>query len=368
LKKDQDTAQSGSHGILKSRGFTIADVAKLANVSLGTVSNVLNGTRVVSADRQNRVLAAMEQLGYQPNLLAQKLRRGKNSVIGLCVPHVANTYFMQLVDTFERLSVADGWDILHVYARREAHHLKEKVEWLIKFQVNGLIMLPSIDAHATFDAIARSRVPAVIIDRPIDDERFDQVVTDAAGAMEEIIMGLAARGHRKVLFVTASKNFLVTQLRTGGLTRALANLPEMTAKIIEIEQTTDGPVRQFASEFASDDPPTALIVGSGQIAAHSFRALRRLGALIKQWPALVSFDQPEWADLSNPPISVVRPPAAAIAAKAWQLLVDRMQGFSGPARHHQLSGEVDLSAARFIGSQTSTPIRHLPNTAPPARP
>ena len=259
--------------------------------------------------------------------------------------------------SIEKLSLADGWDIIHVYARRDMHHLKEKVDWLIKFQINGLIMLPSIDAHATFDLIAKSSVPAVIIDRPIDDPRFDQVVTDAAGAMEEIIFGLAARGHRSILFVTASKDFLVTKLRTGGLTAALETLPQLNAKIIEIEPTDEGVVRQFASEFVSANPPTALVVGSGQLAARSFRALRRLGALLKEWPTLVSFDQPEWADLSDPPISIVRPPAEAIAAKAWRILTDRMQGFDGPPQHVLLKGDVELSAARFIGG----PIGRTPD-------
>jgi LacI family transcriptional regulator len=334
-------------GKRRGRGLTIADVAKTAGVSLGTVSNVLNGTRFVSEDRRDRVMKAIEQLGYKPNVLAQSLRRGTNSIVGICIPHVANTYFMQLVDVFEKLSIADGWDTIHVYARRDADHLREKVDWLIKFKINGLLMLPSIDAHATFDVVAKSGIPAVIIDRPIDDPRFDQVVTDAAGAMEEIVTGLAARGHRSLLFVTASKNYLVTRLRMGGLKKALGELPEMSAKVIEIEPTEEGLIRQLASEFVSSRPPTAVIVGSGQIAARTFRALRRLDTLIETWPALVSFDQPEWADLSSPPISVVRHPVEAIAAKAWQLLIDRMQGFDGPPRNVLLSGEVELSAAPF---------------------
>src|SRR5690606_27153477 len=117
----------------------------------------------------------------------------------------------------------------------DADHLREKIDWLIKFKVNGLLMLPSIDAQETLDAIAAAGVPAVIVDRPLDDDRFDQVVTDGAGAMQEIIYGLAKRGHRSVLFVTASKSYLVTKQRMAGLERSLASLPEMQAKVIEHE-------------------------------------------------------------------------------------------------------------------------------------
>jgi LacI family transcriptional regulator len=330
----------------RARGFTIADVARTANVSLGTVSNVLNGTRAVSFERRDRVLKAIEELGYKPNAHAQGLRRGQNALVGLCIPHVSNTYFMRLVDIFEKLSIVHGFETVHVYARRDADHLLEKVEWLIKFQVGGLIMLPSIDSRPTFDAIARSRIPAVIIDRPVDDSRFDQVVTDAAGAMESIIRGLSARGHRDILFVTASKSFLVTKVRMEGLHAARDSLPDVTANVIEVGEGIEGMDRLLASEFERGRPPTALVVGSARLAAGTFRSLRRLGSLIEVWPEIVSFDEPEWADLSEPRVSIVRAPIEEIAAMAWKLLLRRIQGFNGPPEQHQLAAEVILSGAQ----------------------
>jgi len=131
---------------LQGKGPTMTDIAKEAGVSVGTVSNVVNGTIAVKQERRERVLQAIARLGYTPNVLAQSLRRRQSTVIGICVPHVANTYFMQIVDVFERLSAADRREIIHVYARREEDYLKEKVEWLIKFKISGLIMLPSIGA------------------------------------------------------------------------------------------------------------------------------------------------------------------------------------------------------------------------------
>ena len=329
------------------RGFTIADVAREAKVSLGTVSNVLNGTRAVSSDRRARVLAAIEALGFKPNAHAQGLRRTRNSLVGLCIPHVANTYFMRLVDVFEKLSVADGIETVHVYARREADHLLAKVEWLIKFQVGGLIMLPSIDNRPTFDAIANSGTPVVIIDRPIEDERFDQVVTDAEGAMQDIVAGLAARGHRRLLYVTGSKAFLVTKVRMAGLERALQDRADMTATVIEVDHL-ERPEELLTTELVTCPRPTAVVAGSGRIAATIVRALRRLPIAQADWPTVVSFDQPEWADLSDPPISVVIPPVEAIAGMAWQLLKRRMQGSEAIPEHHRLIAEIDLSRARNI--------------------
>jgi len=338
-------------GASQSHGrATMADVATAAEVSIGTVSHVLNGTVAVSDDRRKRVIAAIEKLGYRPNMLAQSLRRHRTSVVGVCVPHVANTFFLQLVESFERLSIADGWENIHVFARLDQDHLREKMDWLVKLNVNGIILLPSIDAKETLDSIFQSGVPTVVVDRPLDDDRFDQVVTDAAGAMQEVIRGIAARNHRTILFATASLEYLVTKRRIAGLRQALAEHPDLEVRIIEIEGSEEGLVRQLASEFVADHPPTAVIVGSGQIAARMLRAMRKLGNLIPYWPAVVSFDQPDWADLSSPQISVVRHPVEAIAAKAWQMLIDRMSGHHGPGRHFLLSGQVDLRAAPSLGA------------------
>jgi LacI family transcriptional regulator len=345
----EDKTSLGSQGDWQRRlrGFTIADVAREAQVSLGTVSNVLNGTRAVGSDRRARVLAAIEALGFKPNAHAQGLRRTRNSLVGLCIPHVANTYFMRLVDVFEKLSVADGIETVHVYARREADHLLAKVEWLIKFQVGGLIMLPSIDNRPTLDAIAKSGTPAVIIDRPIEDERFDQVVTDAAGAMQDIVAGLALRGHRRLLYATGSKAFLVTKVRMKGLERALRDRTEVTATLIEVDNL-ERPQDLLVSALFTDPRPTAVVAGSSRISAMILRALRQLPIPRSDWPAVVSFDQPEWADLSDPPIAVVMPPIDAIAGPARQLLTRRMQDNQAIPEHHLLVAEIDLSRARSI--------------------
>lgn len=347
----KDKPAPGLHGDWQRRlrGLTIADVAREARVSLGTVSNVLNGTRAVSSDRRARVLSAIETLGFRPNVHAQGLRRARNSLVGLCIPHVANTYFMRLVDVIEKLSVSDGIDTVHVYARREADHLQAKVEWLIKFRVGGLIMLPSIDNRTTFDAIANSGTPTVIIDRPIEDDRFDQVVTDAAGAMEGIVNGLAARGHRRLLYVTGSKGFLVTKVRMAGLERTLGRHSGLAATMVEVDHLEAADAdRLLAAELVAGTRPTAVVAGSGRISAMILRALRELRLPRDDWPAVVSFDQPEWADLLDPPLSVVRPPIEEIASTAWQLLKRRMQDSAAAPEHHLLAAEIDLTSARFL--------------------
>src|SRR4051794_1684675 len=179
---------------------TILDVARDAGVSLGTVSNVLNGRANVSAQRRASVDAAIERLGYVPNGLAQSLRRQRSRVIGLCLPVSSNAYFAALLEAVENIAAAEGYEVMQVLTRHDPELELRRVRALIARQVDGLIVVPSADAHATFDAIAAAGMPAVIVDRASADERFDYVTLDDRGAMAEATQALLRAGHRRLLF------------------------------------------------------------------------------------------------------------------------------------------------------------------------
>jgi LacI family transcriptional regulator len=175
---------------------TINDVARLAAVSTGTVSHVLNGSRDVSVERRERVMHAIESLGYVPNLLAQNLRRNRARMVGLCMPHIGSGYFVTLSERLEELAAADGYDMFHVFTRYDGSAERQRVETLLRYDIGGVLLLPSWQPEATLDRLALSEIPTVILDRPTDDPRFDQVAVDVAGAMRQAAQELVAVGKR----------------------------------------------------------------------------------------------------------------------------------------------------------------------------
>lgn len=326
---------------MKSTPPTMMDVARRAKVSVGTVSNTLNGTTWVSEAKRNRVLKAVEDLGYTQNLLAQGLRRHRSPLVGLCVPFTSISYFAALVDAFEEVALDRGYEILQVLSQQAPDRELARVSSLLRYRVGGIVLLPSLDPEATLDLIATSGIPAVIVDRPIADDRFDQVTFDNFAAMHEAAARLIGLGHQRILFLVRHKTLSVTQDRVEGLRAAIREVSHaVTLSVIECSGEEPAFMVQLGLELGSERRPTAIIVSNSTLTKWTLQALRSLGIAVPRDISLLAFDEPEWSELVQPALSVVRPPTRAIAMAAWEILVRRMRGEAAGVEKVELRAEV----------------------------
>jgi LacI family transcriptional regulator len=325
---------------------TITDVARHAGVSTGTVSHVLNGSRDVSAERRERVMQAVQALGYVPNLLAQSLRRNRATMIGLCMPHASFGYFVALSEAFETLAVEQGYDMLHVFSRQDSETELHRIETLLRYDIGGLLLLPSWEPAATLERLARADVPTVIVDRPIDDPRFDHVRVDVRAAMRRTITELAARGHRRVSFISANPGLLISRHRLEGLRQGIRDLGgRVELEVLKRSEDEETFLGQLAATMEGSRRPTALLATNTQGVTIVVRTLRRLGLRCPEDVSLVAVDEPPWAEMSNPTLSVLHPPAREVAQRAWELLLSRMQGSRQRPRRVALEPELRLAGS-----------------------
>src|SRR5690348_2985085 len=140
----------------------ISDVARRARVSVGTVSHVLTGSANVSAMRRDRVLKAIDALGYVPNFHAQGLRRTLSRIVGICFPHVSTAYLNALSETLEEIASRDGYGVMHVFSRHDPSTELDRIKELIRYRVDGLILLPSTAPKKALDFVGRKAVPLVV--------------------------------------------------------------------------------------------------------------------------------------------------------------------------------------------------------------
>jgi LacI family transcriptional regulator len=319
---------------------TITDVARLAAVSTGTVSHVLNGSRDVSLERRERVMQAIEALGYVPNLLAQNLRRKRARMVGLCMPHVVSGYFVTLAERLEDLAAADGFDMLHVFTRFDGSAERQRIETLLRYDIGGLLLLPSWQPEATLDRLAMSELPTVILDRLTDDPRFDQVAVDPESVMRLAAQELVALGHRRIAFVSAMPDILISRRRLAGLRNGLrAAAGDANLMIVHRPPDPTAFVAVLADLMRGPDRPTALVVTHSPAMEQVMKSMRALGLRVPDDVSLVSVNQPVWAEAATPPLAGVRPPVEAIAERAWSLLVARMQGRPLQPTHIALEAE-----------------------------
>jgi LacI family transcriptional regulator len=313
---------------------TIFDVAQRADVSVGTVSHVLNDSCKVSEARRLRVHQAIKELGYLPNSLAQGLRRQRSRLVGLCLPHTSSAYLAALIDVFEEIAASRGYEIMQVLSRNDPLTEIHRVRALLTHRVGGLILVPSFEPHQTCQLVTEAGVPLVIVDRPSDNARVDQVTFDNRAVMSEATRRLIALGHRRLLFVVRFPSLVITRQRIESLLEAAHAAPHpVAAEVLDCGEDEGVFARRLASVMARPEPPTGIIVSNSMIASWMIRVLRSLRIPCPEKVSLLTFDEPEWADLVTPKLSIVRQPTREIARRAWELLIRRMtDGFGEPER------------------------------------
>lgn len=320
---------------------TILDVAKRAGVSVGTVSNVLNSSIPVSEKRRRRVMKAVKELGYSQNLLAQGLRKSRSTMVGLCVPHTSSSYFGVLVNAFEDMASDQGIELLQVLSHQDPQAELERVGSLLKYKIGGLILLPTFDPTKTLKLLAQSGTPTVLVDRARPTDRFDNVTFDNYGAMFEATRRIIALGHRRLLFVVRQKALTITQDRMKGYQEAARKAPmKVSAEVLECPFDEVSLTTHLSREFAKAQPPTAVIVSNSLFAAWTLRAFRSLRIDYPRSVSLLVFDEPDWADLVTPTLSVVRQPTDAVARRAWEFLIRRMKENPKDIQREQLNAEL----------------------------
>lgn len=336
---NETTRRSAGRILTTQQGATILDVALKAGVSPGTVSNVLNGSVRVSVRRSELVRNAIEELGYLPNSLAQGLRRKRAKTIAVCIPHTASGYLASLANAFEDDAATRGFGLVQAFSRHDPDVEYKRIQALLGGRPAGLVVVPSAHPARSLDLIHRSRVPAVVVDRIWDDDRFDYVTMDNRRAMSELAQSLIERGHRRILYVVSHPDLITTRHRIEALHAAAALQPGVTAQTMQRSTTEPEFVQLLTTTMNGKNAPTVVIGSNSIVTMWLIRALKALRIAIPERISLVSFEEPEWADIVSPELAVVRQPAAEIAATALDILMQRIGGNDQPTRHVQLFAE-----------------------------
>lgn len=320
---------------------TILDVARRASVSLGTVSNVLNNRNNVSDARRTRVLKAMSSLGYLPNTMAQSLRRQSSRIVGLCVPHTSSAYFSALIDASEEVAAKLGYEVMQVLSRQDPALELRRVRALLSHRVAGLIILPSVDPRETYDLLAASGVPAVVVDRASNDRRFDYVTIDDRKAMQAATRHLIDLGHKRLLYIVRYPKLVTTRQRIAGYRQAALDMQSgISAEVLERGEDRPAFARKLAGIMVAKTAPTAIVASNSAVALWLMKTLKDLRISCPQDVSVLVFDEPEWGEIMSPPLATVRHPTRAIARMAWELLVRRMEEQGGPAQRVTLEAEL----------------------------
>lgn len=305
---------------------TMVDVARVAGVSLKTVSRVINGEAGVRPETEARVKVAVDALGYRANDIARNLRRGQPSAtLGLVIEDVRNPFYSGIARAVEEVALGHGYVVITANSDEDPASERTAVGTLLERRVGGLLIVPAGRDHAYLNDEVRLGTPVVFMDRPADSIEADEVLLDNIGGAALAIEHLLAHGHRRIAVVGDTPSIFTIAERVAGYQDTLerAGIP-LDESLIRVGAHDVGDSESATNEvLAVSDPPTAIFATNNRACIGALHALGSSGAST----ALVGFDDFELADLLK--VTVVRHDPSEMGRRAAELLFARLAGDEG---------------------------------------
>ncbi|CAN5727305.1 LacI family DNA-binding transcriptional regulator [soil metagenome] len=308
-------------------------VAERADVAISSVSRVLSGHPDVSPRMRERVLAAVAELEYEPDFLAQSLRRGQTLSVGFVLADISNPLLADIVLGAETELRGAGYSLLLMNSENDPALDVRSIRFLQTRRVDGMLLSVAGESDpALLETLEQLKVPLVMVDREVP-ERYgaSSVHNDHASGMAVAVLHLLALGHRRVALIGGSRDTLPGRAREDGLHRAITECGE------EVEVSVlAGP---FSPEHGADAtlelldqerPPTAIVCGSNQLLVGCLRALNSRGVKVGSELSLVTCDDVPASELYQPPIASISRDTVGLGRVAAELLLRRLRDGADP--------------------------------------
>ncbi|MCJ1709466.1 LacI family DNA-binding transcriptional regulator [Microbacterium sp. VKM Ac-2923] len=306
----------------------IQDVAARAEVSVGTVSNVLNGRATVSTATAERVRAAIDTLGYVRNGAARQLRAGRSRSIALIVLDVGNPFFAAVARGAEARAAEDGYVVLLGSSGGDGDRERLYLDEFREQRVAGVLLTPTDADGDVACHLASAGVPVVLVDGRTAGGDVCAVSVDDVEGGYLAVAHLLAQGRRRISFVAGPLSTCQVADRLAGARRAVAEVEGAALEIVETDAMTVLAGRAAGERLrARDDKPDAVFAANDLLAVGVLQALTILGDIrVPDDIALVGYDDIDFAAAAVVPLTSVRQPAEALGSTAVDLLLRQLDG------------------------------------------
>jgi LacI family transcriptional regulator len=306
----------------------MSDVARLAEVSIKTVSRVVNREAGVRPDTARRVDEAISALGFRRNDGASVLRSGRTESIGLIVEDLSDPFYSAVAGAVERVARRHGHLLLTGSAEGSPDNERTLAGAFLARRVGGLLVVPAGDDHAWLEPEVAAGTAVVFLDRPTSGLLADTVLTDNEAGIRSAVEHLVAHGHRHIGFLGDDPTFWTAARRLDGFVTATTGLGLRADRVAMGPHRVEALTGLLSGWTAGADPVTALVTGNNRVSVTTLRALRSGGTRL----ALVGFDDLELADMLHPAMTVVAQDPAAMGQAAAHLLFEQLADTTAPPR------------------------------------
>ena len=324
-----DSAQSGDEEVGQG-ARTIRDVARIAGVSIGTVSKALNANGRLSAETRARVLQIAKAIDYRPNNLAQSLHRARSMTVGILSNDSFGRFAFPIVEALERRLSDHGIAVFMCNATDDPARERRHIDQLLGKRVDGLVVTARrADRRAPIEPAARG-LPVVYVFSQVENPEALCLLPDDEGGARLAVSHLAALGRKKIAHITGPERFEAVRLREMGWRKTLAEAGlKERAGDCRPGRWSEAWGREATQNLFSRrrTAPDALFCGNDQIARGAVDALREMGLTVPDDVAVVGFDN--WEVMTagaRPPLTSVDMNLDALGTEAGDSLLEMMAG------------------------------------------
>lgn len=313
--------------------ITIRDIAKQAEVSISTVSFVINGKgekMAISPAVIKKVQDVAQKLQYKPSMIASSLRTGKTRSIGLIVEDISNQFFADLARVIEDEAKNINYRVFYCSTGDDNDRSEELVQSLLQANVEGFIITPTRNLEKTISQLLKLQKPIVLIDRYFANQKVSHVVMDNYEGSYSAVKFLISKGRKNIAVVNNKSGMIQMKLREKGYVEALKEegiYNENYTLLLDYHSSEKSRIEEIINFFNQNKEIDAVLFCANYMGLAGLQAFRTLNYKIPDDISVISFDDHDSFKLHTPTISVIAQPIEDIAVKSIQLLMSQMTNF-----------------------------------------
>ena len=337
-----------------TKRMTLVEVARLAKVSIATVSRTINRVPTVDPVLARRIRRVIEKEGYYPNTNARALVRGHSRTLGLIVSEITNPFFPEIVQTFAKLGVQHNYEILLSSIDHDPRLLEMAARQMIERRVRGVAILTFGDELPLIDALTARNVPVFVVDADSSGPWLKTVQVDYEHGIRQAVQHLAALGHEGIAFIGGPQQLKTAAMRKFAVQKCMKEiglelLPEL---FVDGDHTIDAGLKALSVLATRRDRSTAVLCSNDMTAIGVMRAAFDLGLNIPRDLSVIGFDDIRLAQFMTPPLTTVQMSQTEIARLSFSGLLDSLD------HPHRGSGR------QVYSIKTNVVLRHSTALAP----
>ncbi|ABV63278.1 catabolite control protein A [Bacillus pumilus] len=306
---------------------TIYDVAREANVSMATVSRVVNGNPNVKPTTRKKVLEAIDRLGYRPNAVARGLASKKTTTVGVIIPDISSIFYSELARGIEDIATMYKYNIILSNSDQNTDKELHLLNTMLGKQVDGIVFMGGNITDVLVEEFKRSPVPIVLAASVEEQAQTPSVNINYEQAIYDSVQLLVEKGHKRIAFVSGPMSEPINSMRKlAGYKRALeeAGIAFDDVLVAEGDYSYDSGIESLAHLLEQSDKPTAVIAATDEMALGVIHGAQDRGVSIPEDLEVIGFDNTRLSLMVRPQLTTVVQPTYDIGAVAMRLLTKLM--------------------------------------------